>query len=116
MHGYFLLSRRFAKARDVLVLGRFGFTAPRVVGVGDAGDLLRSELSPRPIHQMAELPGIDEQYLAAPITPAASGALVAGEKPEARRNLGGLEQLPRERDHAIDHVVLDHGLADRALA
>ena len=42
--------------------------------------------------------------------------LVFGEEPEADGNLRGVEELARERDHAIDQVSLDDGFADLAFA
>ena len=42
--------------------------------------------------------------------------LVACEEPEADRNLGGVEELTRKRDHAVHEVGLDDVLADLALA
>ena len=41
--------------------------------------------------------------------------LVAGKEPEADRNLRGVEELARQRHHAVDQVRLDDRLADLAL-
>ena len=41
---------------------------------------------------------------------------VAGQEPQADRDLGRVEQLARQGDHAVDQVGLDEVLADLALA
>ena len=43
-------------------------------------------------------------------------ALVAGEEPQADRDLRGVEQLAGQGHHAVHQVGLDDGLADLALA
>ena len=63
----------------------------------------------------AQLAGVDEQRLAAAVAEAAV-LLVAGEEPEADRDLRRVEELARQRDHAVDQVGLDDRLADLALA
>jgi hypothetical protein len=42
--------------------------------------------------------------------------LVARQEPQADRDLRRVEELARQRDHAVDEVGLDDGLADLALA
>jgi hypothetical protein len=42
--------------------------------------------------------------------------LVAREEPQADRDLRRVEELARQRDHAVHEVGLDDGLADLALA
>src|SRR5450756_949016 len=88
--------------------------APGVVRAGDLRDVLVGELAVRAIHQRAHLAGIDEEGLAAAITEAAV-ASVGGEEPEADRDLGRVEELARQRDHAVDQVRLDDRAADLAL-
>ena len=38
---------------------------------------------------------------------------VFGQEPQAHRNLGGIEQLPRQSDHAIHQIVFNNLLANR---
>ncbi len=57
----------------------------------------------------------DEQDLAAAVAEAVF-LLVAGGEPEAGRDLRRVEELRRQRDHAVHDVALDHGAADVALA
>ncbi len=42
--------------------------------------------------------------------------LVAAQKPQTRGDLGRVEELARQRDHAVDEVGLDQAFADLALA
>ena len=112
-----LLQRRgLAEARYVLVGVRVGLPAPSLVGSGDPSDILVRELLASAIDHVSELAGIDEQHLAAPIAPAIAKVLVACEEPQAGGDLGRIEELPWQGDHAIHHVALDHGAADVALA
>ena len=94
---------------------RAGVAAPGVVGPGDARDLLVGQLAMGPVDQRAQLAGVDEQRLAPPVAEPAV-ALVAGEEPETDRDLGRVEELARQGDHAVDEVRLDDVLADLALA
>ena len=41
---------------------------------------------------------------------------VAGDEPQARRDLRRVEELPGQRHHAVDQILLDQPLADLALA
>ena len=93
-----------------------GLPAPGVIGAGDPGDVLVGELPAGPVHHAPELAGVDEQHLAAPVAPAGAGVLVPGQEPQAGGDLGRIEQLPRQGDHAIDRVALDHRRADIAFA
>jgi hypothetical protein len=45
-----------------------------------------------------------------------NAGLVAGKEPQAGGDLGGVEQLAGQGDHAVHGVGLDHGLADIAFA
>ena len=81
------------------------------------GDALHVLVVEHPVHarvHAAELAGVDEQHLAAPV--AAVAALVLGQEPQAGRNLRVEEELRRQRHHHLDHVGLDHRAADLALA
>ena len=68
------------------------------------------------VDQRAELAGVDEQRLAAPVAERRPFFLFAGEEPQADRDLRRVEELARQRHHAVHEVGLDDGLADLALA
>ena len=104
-----------AEAGDVLVGAGVGFAAPGVVGVGDLGDVVGGELALDAGDHGAEVAGVDEQHFAAPVAFAAV-VLVLGQEPEADGDLGGVEELAGERDHAVDEVGFDDALADLAFA
>jgi len=89
--------------------------APGVVGAGDLLDVVGGQLAVRAVDHGAELARIEEERLAPAIAEAAV-LLGAGEEPETDRDLRRVEELAGERDHAVDEVGLDHGLADLALA
>ena len=55
------------------------------------------------------------QHLAATV-PERAAVTIAGEEPEAGGDLGRVEQLPRQRHHAVDQIGLDQVLADFSLA
>src|SRR6266540_5291906 len=61
-----------AEAGDVRVLAGIGFAAPGVISASDVRDVLVGELSVNTVDHGAELSGIDEQRLAAPVAPSAS--------------------------------------------
>ena len=111
-----LQRRRLAEARHVLIGARVRLAAPGVIGRRDLGDVLVGELLAGAVHHVPELAGVDEQHLAAPVAPAIAGVLVAGQEPEAGRNLRRVEKLARQGDHAVHHVGFDHRPADVALA
>src|SRR5690606_20217704 len=60
--------------------------------------------------------GIDEQHLPAPVAQAVANVLVAGQEPQAGRDLGGIEELARQGHHAVHHVGFQHGPADVTFA
>src|SRR5690606_41802406 len=63
-----LLDRRaLAEARDVGALAGLLLPTPRVVGPGDALDLLVGKLAVRAAHHDAQLPGVAEEHLAPPV-------------------------------------------------
>ena len=86
-----------------------------MVGAGDAGDVLVGQLAVGAVHHAAELAGVDEEHLAAAVAELAV-LPVAREEPEAGRDLRRVEELARQRDHAVHEVGLDQVLADLALA
>ncbi len=106
---------RLAEAGHVGVLARVLVAAPGVVGAGDLRDVGVGQLAVHAVDHRAELAGVDEERLAAPVAEAAV-LLVAGEEPEADRDLRRVEELARQRHHAVHQVGLDDGLADLALA
>ncbi len=108
----------FAVAGLVLVVAVFLFAPPGVVGASDGGDVVFVEFLLRPADHGAQLAGIDEEgfAFAVSIVAFAVGLLVFGQKPEADRDLGGVEELAGQGDHAVDEVVLDELLADLAFA
>lgn len=67
------------------------------------------------INQRAHLSGINKQSLAAPV-PEPVVLLVPGDKPETGRDLGGVEELAGECNHAVHEVGLDDLPPDLALA
>jgi len=81
-------------------------------------DIFRRQFFLRARDHRADLAGIDEEGFAAAVAVAALfiGFFVFGEEPEADGDLGGVEELAREGDHAVDEVVLDHLLADLTFA
>ena len=86
---------RLAKARHVGVLPSVFLTAPSVVGVSDLLDFFVGEFAPSAIHQNAQLAGVDEQDLPAPVAQALTRILVTGQEPKAGGNLRGVKELPR---------------------
>ena len=110
------LLERDAPAETRLVFVSVRLTAPTVVRVGDPGDVVASQLPVGAINHSTKFAGIDEQDFATPVPqPAAAvfqrGVLpraprlrspVAGEKPEACRDLRGVEELTRQGDHAVN--------------
>src|SRR5690606_2864393 len=107
---------RLAEAGHVGVFARVFLTAPGVVGVGDLFDFLIGQFAPGAVHHHAHVAGVDEQHLPAAVAQALTGVLVAGQEPQAGGDLGGVEQLARQRHHAVHHVRFQHGLADLAFA
>ena len=107
--------RGLAEAGHVGVLARVLVAAPGVVGAGDLRDVLVGQLAVHAVDHRAQLAGVDEERLAAPVAEAAV-LLVAREEPEADRDLRRVEELARQRHHAVHQVGLDDGLADLALA
>ena len=86
--------------------------------MGDGRDVSDAEFLLSAADHGADLAGIDEEGLAFAIAVAAFtvGLFVFGQEPEADGDLGGVEELAGQGDHAVDEVVLDHLLADLAFA
>ena len=92
-----------------------------MVGAGDGGDVVFVEFLLRPADHGADLAGIDEEGFAFAVSIVAFainglGLFVFGQEPEADGDLGGVEELAGQGDHAVDEVVLDELLADLAFA
>ena len=82
-----------------------------MVGVRDPCDVLVRELPVSPIHHPPDLPRVDEQNLPGPIAERAPSP-IACEKPQARRDLGRVEELAGQGHHAVHEVGLDQLLPD----
>ena len=67
------------------------------------------------IDQSPQLPAVNEQGFAVALTEL-SVPLITSDEPEANRNLGAVEQLPWQRDHAIDKISFDDRLTNFPLA
>ena len=91
---------------------------PGVEGVGHLFDVIHGEVAQHAVLHVAKLAGVDEQELAAPVAlllvQGQAVAIVAGEQPDAGRDLGIGEQLAGQGHHAFHIVVLDQLLADFA--
>ena len=95
--------------------GRVRVTSPCVVGGDDLFEVGISELAVDAVDEGAHFPGVDEEGLLAAVTFLAV-VLVPGEEPETDGDLGAVEELAGECDHAVDEVGLDEGLPDLSLA
>lgn len=88
-------------------------------GIGNFLDVIDREIAQHAVFHVAHLAGVDEQEFAAPVAllfvQREAVLFVAGQKPDAGRNLGIGEQLAGQRDHAFHVVVFDQPLADFAL-
>ena len=105
----------FAEAGVSSYLPRAFVAAPCVVCPGNFCDVVVGQFAMDAINQRAEFAGINEKHFAAPVFEAVV-PLVAGNEPEANRNLRGVKKLSRQRHHAIHQVGLNEGLADFAFA
>src|SRR5690625_2346109 len=93
-----LLQRRgLAEAGHVGVFARVLLASPSMVGIGDLLNIGFTEFAPGAVHQRAHVAGVDKQHFAAPdaqsLLAALAIGLVAGQEPEAGRDLSGVEQL-----------------------
>src|SRR4030095_16977484 len=91
------------------------FSTPEVIHPCDAHDLFVSKLAMGTVNKLPELASINEQNFAAAVAEAMI-FLIAGEKPQAGRNLRRIEELAGEGDHAVDEIGFDDVLADFAFA
>ena len=90
-----------------------------MVGAGDLGDIVRGQLLVGSVDHAAHVAGIDKQGFALAVAVVALAVafdhlrlLVLGQKPEADRDLGSVEELARQGNHAVDQVVFDDLAAD----
>src|SRR5690606_17727257 len=104
-----------AEPRHVHILPSASLTPPSVIRVRDPRDVLVGQLAARAVDHPAELAGVDEQDLSATVAELAVLA-VAGQEPQARRDLRRVEELARQRHHAVHEVGLDQVLTDLASA
>src|SRR5262249_62219892 len=91
------------EAGHVFVFVRVLLPAPSVVGVGNACDFFVGQLAVGTVHQAAELAGVDEEHFAMTITEFVV-LLITSEEPEAGRDLRGIEELARQRHHAVPEL------------
>lgn len=113
-----------AEAGDVFVpltlaLSRKGrgsklVSPPGVIGIGDPENVFLGQFAMDAIDHGAQLPGIDEERLAAPVAEAPI-LFFTGDKPEANGDLCGVEELAGQCNHAVNQVGLDDVLADFTL-
>lgn len=105
----FLVAGGFGKAGNV---GISLAQTPSMIGFGNLADVGIGKIFPGAVHQEAQFAGVDEQHLAAPVPQFAvlreAVRLVTRQKPQAGRDLRGIDQLLRQGDHAIRHLALDH--------
>src|SRR5690606_12294465 len=102
-----------AEPRQVRILPSARLTPPSVIRVRDPRDVFVRQLATRAVDHAAELAGVDEQDLSAAVAELAVLA-VAGQAPQAGRDLRRVEELTRERHHAVHEVGLDQVLTDLA--
>ena len=103
----------FAETGDVRVLACIGLTAPGVVGLGDAGDVVIGQFPVGAVHHAAQLTGVNEQDFTATVAcrVASSGA---GQEPQAGGNLRRIEELSGQRHHAVHQIRLNQVFANNA--
>ena len=86
-----------------------------MVSGDDLAEVLISELSVDAVNEGAHFPGVDEEGFLAAVA-ALSVVLTSRDEPEADGDLGAVEELSGERNHAVDEVSLDEGFPDLSLA
>ena len=86
-----------------------------MVGVGDAGEVFVGQLAVGAVDHAAQFAGVDEQDFAAPVSELTSFT-ITGEKPQTGGDLGRIEELAGQRDHAVHEVGFDQVFPDFALA
>lgn len=105
---------RFPPAGLVFIFAALGSLG--VIDSGNLGDLVIGQFPMDAVDEPAIAAGVNKQGLAAAGAEFLLfvGGLFAGDKPKTYRNLGGVKQLPRQRNHAIHQIGFDDGLADFA--
>ena len=74
------------------------------------------------VDHTAQFARVDEEHFAAPVTPGWQTQLAAGrvavsrQEPETGWDLSGIEELARQRHHAVHQIRFDQALADISLA
>ncbi len=63
------------------------------------------------VHQVAELTGVNKEHVPT-LVAEFTVFLIAGQEPQAGRDLRPIEKLAGQGDHAVHQVGLDDGLAD----
>ena len=108
--------RALAESGHVLVLFVAVLVpAPGMIGVGNLLNLLVSQFAVGPVHHAPHLARIDEEDLAAAVTEAPV-LFVPCQEPQAGGDLRRVEELPRQRHHAVHEIRLYDVLADFTLA
>ena len=104
---HFFQCRGLAEAGHVGVIAHTFPAPPGMVGIGDTDDVFIGEFAMRAVDHPAHLTGVDEEHFAVP---------VARKEPQARGDLGRVEELARQRHHAVHQIGLDQTLANCAFA
>ena len=86
-----------------------------MIGPGDFGNVLLSQVALDPVNHAAHFPGIQEENFAASVFESVV-PLIAREKPEADRDLRGIKKLAGQRDDAVHKVGLNDGFANLPFA
>ena len=107
--------RTLAEPGNICIFPRILIMPPCMVGAGYFCNIIRREVPVHPVDELAHLPGVDEEGLPAPV-PEPPVLLVPGDKPEAGRDLRGIEELPGQSNHAVNEVRLDDPAPDLPLA
>lgn len=89
---------------------------PRVVRAGDPRYLIGCQLDLSAADLLPHRPSVDEQRLSRAVTWPRPARLIAIEEPQADRDAGRVEQLPRKGDDAVHEIGLHKRGADRAFA
>ena len=111
MFPYLIRRDALAEVRHIPVFTDLFFSAPGMVGSGDLVDLFIGKIFVGPVDEVSQFTDVDKKRL--PATGAKLAVLlVAGEKPEAHRNLCRIKKLPGHGDHAVHQVRLDHIFAN----
>src|SRR5262249_3087127 len=107
--------RGLAEARHVSIFACVLLAVPSMIAARDLGYVVVSQLAVRAVDHSPELPYVEKKHLAASVAKAVV-LLVACEKPEACGYLCRVEELARQRNHAIYEISLDKVLPDFPLA